>query len=59
MKINIHIEADNDTFMMADESTEVARILSDLVDSIESGGLGDDELNDINGNKIGYIEITL
>ncbi len=61
MDINIHIECDNAAFDEdgAGPSQEVARILHDLVNKILSGGIGDRSLRDINGNTVGYMEITL
>lgn len=53
-KLTLTIEANNDAFHDSKEQ-EVARILRELADKIESGA---DEviLRDINGNRVGIAE---
>lgn len=60
MEVNIHIECDNAAFDEdgAGPSQEVARILHDSVNKILSDGISDRKLRDINGNTVGYIEVT-
>ena len=67
MEINIHIECDNEAFCPqevgthqgASASPEIARILADITDKVNRGGIGDMHIRDINGNMVGYLEVTL
>ena len=57
MDITIYMETDNAAFQDEGDATEVARILRKLADRIESGGLGDFALKDINGNTVGSMNV--
>ena len=57
MNIRIIIETDNAAFEDTGEEIETARILRDLADKVESGGLGDFNLMYINGNTVGQMDV--
>ena len=53
--VQIEIKTDNAAFDEPDTDTEVARILRELADKIESVGLDDMSLRDFNGNTVGSV----
>lgn len=57
MNIRIIIETENAAFQEVGEEIETARILRELADKVESGGLGDFNLRDINGNTVGQMDV--
>lgn len=57
MKAKIEIQMDNAA--LADcPATELARILAELAEDLRHGGVGRTSLRDINGNRVGFFEIT-
>lgn len=54
-KLTIEINLDNAAF--EEGQYEIARILQQLADTAENGSLRTTSLRDINGNKVGHVQI--
>jgi hypothetical protein len=52
-KFTVEIDCGNAAFHEVDREYEVARILRELADSLESGRIGKIYLHDYNGNRVG------
>ena len=58
MKLAIEMKLDNAAFA-EDARFEVARILKEYADRIESGAGLNAVIRDVNGNKVGFAEIVM
>jgi hypothetical protein len=64
-RLSITIELDNDAFQENDRDFEVARILGNVIERVESGLLNENTsgimgtLRDVNGNTIGALTLDI
>ncbi len=56
MNITVTINCDNAAFQPEPEC-EVARILKELANKLEYGGMGEYSLRDVNGNRVGEVKV--
>jgi len=57
MKYSISIECSNAAFIDQGPEQELSRILRDLADRLDSEGITDRALFDLNGNRVGAVTV--
>ncbi|MER9178917.1 hypothetical protein [Mesorhizobium sp. M0767] len=59
MQMHIEFKTDGDAFTDGNGAAEVARILRDIIDKVETTQHGSGPIHDLNGNRIGHWSLAL